>query len=241
MANRATNHINPNDNLLGMDTDDLDGVRAAAQVISNPDAIVDGLTIRAWSEEWLKALINSKAGKENGFNDPHGEVAEKINNSHSPMYFITGAPSGAVRTFEVHAGQDVMIPVVGVTDSEGPGINPTIPNFVPPHTFAEEVQTVLNSFAFSGIALSVDGKPVTNLQETETGIFSAGIVRAGTEAVDFFGAVPGAALATTGQEGYFAVLDGLSKGTHVVKSAATTTQFGHSSTVTHTDIIKVDG
>jgi hypothetical protein len=38
---------------------------------------------------------------------------------------------GAVRTFEVHAGQDVMIPIVGVTDSEGPGINPTIPNFAP--------------------------------------------------------------------------------------------------------------
>ena len=55
-----------------------------------------------------------------------------------------------------------MIPIVGETDSEGPGINPTIPNFVPPHTFAEEVQTVLNSFAFSDIALSVDGKPVTN-------------------------------------------------------------------------------
>jgi hypothetical protein len=238
MINRTTNHLNPNDNLPGMD--DPDGVRAAAQVISNPDSIVDGLTIRAWSEEWLKALINSEAGKENGFNDPHGEVAEEINHSHSPMYFITGAPSGAVRTFEVHSGQDVMIPIVGVTDSEGPGINPTIPNFVPPHTFAEEVQTVLNSITFSGVTLSLDGKPVTNLQETKTGIFSAGIARAGTEAVDFFGAAPGAALATTGQEGYFAVLESLSEGTHVVKSTATSTQFGHITTVSHTDIIKVD-
>jgi hypothetical protein len=229
--------MNQNDNLPGMD--DQDGV-AAAQVISNPDAIVDGLTIRAWSEEWLKALINSEAGKENGFNDPHGEVAEEINHSHSPMYFITGAPSGAVRTFDVHSGQDVMIPIIGVTDSEGPGINPTIPNFVPPHTFAQEVQTVLDSITFAGVKLSVDGKPVTNLQETKTGIFSAGVARAGTEAVDFFGAVPGAALSTTGQEGYFAVLDGLSEGRHVVTSTATISQFGHSSTVSHTDIIKVD-
>jgi hypothetical protein len=215
---------------------DDDGTR----ILTNPNAEVDGKTITEWSEQLLKKLINTPAGDVNGTNDPNGTVAAAINNRHSDMYFITAAPSGSVRTFNVHHDQDVFLAIVVRTDAEGPGIAPSIPDFVPPHTFAEEVQAVLDSVTFSGVSLSVDGKPVTNLQETKTGIFSAGVARAGTAALDFFTAVPGASLATTGQEGYFAVLDDLSKGTHVVKSAATSSQFGRSVTTTHTDIIKVD-
>ena len=137
-----------------------------ARILTNPNAEVDGKTITEWSEQLLKKLINTPAGDVNGTNDPNGTVAAAINNRHSDMYFITAAPSGSVRTFNVHHDQDVFLAIVVRTDAEGPGIAPTIPDFVPPHTFAEEVQAVLDSVTFSGVSLSVDGKPVTNLQET---------------------------------------------------------------------------
>jgi hypothetical protein len=224
---------------LANDPDNQEDRLEAPKVFTNPNAEVDGLTILQWSEVWLKTMINSPAGAVNSFNDPQGTVAAAINNPHSPMYFITGAPSGT-RTFDVQHGQDVFVPIVGVTDSEGPTINPTIPGFVPAQgTFADEVNTVLNSFQFSNLMISVDGKPVANPQETKTGIFSAGVALPGSEAVDFFGAVPGTTLSTTGQIGYFAVLDDLSRGTHKITSTVTTTQFGHSFTQSHTDIIRV--
>jgi hypothetical protein len=99
------------------------------EVVTDPDTLVDGLTIRQWSEDWLKTLLNSPPGTINGFVDSDGQIAEEINRSHSPMYFITGAPAGAVRTFEVHLGQNVMVPIVGETDSEGPQILSSLHQF----------------------------------------------------------------------------------------------------------------
>jgi hypothetical protein len=228
--------------------DDGDQFQGPTQVVTDPDTIVDGLTIRQWSEDWLDALINTRAGNINGINDPNGKIAEEINGSHSPMYFITGAPTGAVRTFEVHLGQNVLLPIANETDSEGPQISSSLPQFSfggpGEPTFADEVQQVLNSVQFSNVTLALDGMPITGLQETQTGIFSAGIARPGSEAPDLFGAAPGALLSTTGQEGYYAVFEGLSKGTHVITSSATFTvnpPLGTSSQfMQHTDIIKVD-
>jgi hypothetical protein len=87
--------------------------------------------------------------------------------------------------------------------------------------------------------MTVDGKAVPNLQEANTGIFSAGIVQPGSEAADFFGAAPGVALNTTGQEGFFAVLKELGAGKHMIVTNFTETQFGHSLSGQHTDIINV--
>jgi hypothetical protein len=228
--------------LPGDDPDDQQDRLEAPNVITAPNAEVDGLTILQWSEVWLKTMIDAPAGAVNSFNDPQGTVAAAINNPNSPMYFITGVHPGdsAARTFNVQHGQDVFVPIVGITDSEGPQIAPSIPGFVPAQgSFADEVQTVLNSFQFSNLAITVDGKPVANPQETKTGLFSAGVVQAGSEAVDFFGAAPGATLSTTGQIGYFAVLDDLSRGTHTITWTVTTTQFGNALAQSHTDIIKV--
>jgi hypothetical protein len=246
---KLLDHMTSAGGVPGPGMDDADQFQGPPQVVTDPDAIVDGLTIRQWSENWLEALINTRAGKVNGFNDPHGKIAEDINGSHSPMYFITGAPTGAVRTFEVHPGQAVMVPIIGDTDSEEPQIGSSLPQFKfggpGEPTFADEVQQVLNSIQFSNVTLAIDGKPVAGLRETDTGIFSAGVARPGSEAPDFFGAAPGALLSNTGQKGYFAVFEGLSKGTHVITSAGTITfnppfapQTSSQSTQ-HTDIIKV--
>jgi hypothetical protein len=193
-------------------------------------------------------MVSGPDGTPNGgpvdsLNDPNGTVAAAINNPHSPMYFITGAPSGD-RTFNVHHGQDVFVPIGGVTDAEGPHISSSLDptKFGGPGqpTFADEVRQVLDAVKFANVKLTVDGKPITNLVETKTGIFSAGVVQPGSEAADFFGADPGASLATTGQVGYFAVLDDLSRGTHTIKSTITITDiFHHTSTQTHTDHIIV--
>jgi hypothetical protein len=125
----------------------------------------------------------------------------------------------------------VLLPVVSFTDAEGLGIGSTLgPGFGGPGqpSFADEVKQDLADVKFSNVMVTVDGKAVGNLHETNTGIFSAGVAQPGTEAVDFFGATPGASLATTGQVGYFAVFKDLGEGTHTIISTSTTTFLGHS-------------
>jgi hypothetical protein len=233
------------DNLTN-DRDNQEDRLEAPKVITDPNAEVHGLTIAQWSEVWIRTMVNAPEGAVDSLNDPNGTVAAAINNPHSPMYFITGAPSGN-RTFDVHHGQDVFVPIGGVTDAEGPNIPPSLdakhggPFGGPGEpSFADEVQKVLNAVKFANVTLTVDSKPITNLAETKTGIFSAGVAQPGSEATDFFGAAPGASLATTGQVGYFAVLDDLSRGTHMISSTVTITDiFGHTVTQSHTDNIRV--
>jgi hypothetical protein len=89
----------------------------------------------------------------------------------------------------------VLVPVVSFTDGEGLGIGSTVgPGFGGPGQprFANEVKQVLADVKFSNVMVTVDGKAVGNLHETNTGIFSAGVAQPSTEAVDFFGTKPGA-------------------------------------------------
>jgi hypothetical protein len=222
---------------------DVDEVRPAA--VTDPNAVVDGMTILQWSEVWLRTMVDAPGGPINSFNDPNGTVAAAINDPHSPMYFITGAPSGE-RTFFVHRGQDVFVPVGGQTDGEGPQIGATLDpavfgSFGGPGepSFADEVLKVLSLVTVSNVKVTLDGKPVNDLKETNTGIFFAGVAQPGSEALDFFGTVPGASLAATGQVGYFAVLENLGSGKHTFTSTSTVSFLGHTSTQTHTDIIRV--
>jgi hypothetical protein len=229
-------------NATGPGLDDLNLVEDQVQVITNPNAEVDGQTIIQWSEELFRTLIDTPVGPPNGLNDPQGAVAAAINNPDSKMYFITGVPPSytAARTFVVHHGQDVLQSVVAFTDAEGPGGLSSADIGGPGQTsFADEVQKVLADVTFSNVMVTVDGKAVGNLHETNTGIFSAGVVQPGTEAAKFFGVDPGTSLATTGQVGYFAVYKELGEGTHTITSTSTTTFHGQSVTVTNTDIIKV--
>jgi hypothetical protein len=242
MSNHATklpgSAIDPFDN-------DPDNPFAAPVVISDPNAVVDGKTILQWSEVWLKTLLDAPAGQINSFNDPRGKVAAEINDRHNSMYFITGAPSGE-RTFHVHLGQDVFVPIGGQTDGEGPQIGSTLDpavfgSFGGPGepSFADEVLQVLKLVTITGVSMTVDGKSINDLAESNTGIFSAGVAKPGTEAVDFFGAAPGASLDATGQVGYFAVVAGLGTGRHTITSTSSISFLGHTVTQTHTDILNV--
>jgi hypothetical protein len=247
MASHATtsklpNHSTLDDNLPAIGSNFAGDDEDEVQVITNPNAEVDDLTIRQWSEVLFRTLINTPVGPPNGLNDPKGTVAAAINNPHSDMFFITGVPPSdtAARTFVVHHGQDVLQAVVVITDAEGPGGLSGADIGGPGQTsFADEVKQVLADVKFSDVMVTVDGKAVGNLHQTNTGIFSAGVVQPGTEAVKFFSVDPGTSLATTGQVGYFAVYKDLSEGTHKIISTSTTTFNGQSVTATHTDIIKV--
>jgi hypothetical protein len=175
---KTVHDVNLDGQMVGQDQAEVD--EDPPQVVTDPDEKVDGRTIAQWSEDLLKTLINTPDAPINGLNDPQGTVAAAINNPHREMYFITAAPPGSVRSFDVHQGQDVLAPIVVNTDSEGPTIEPSIPGFVPAQgTFADEVETVLASIKYSDVTLTIDGKQVPNQQETMTGIFSAGIAREG--------------------------------------------------------------
>ena len=98
-----------------------------------------------------------------------------------------------MRTVNVPQGVPILFPINIMEDTEGPNgiypplISPTISNFVPPHTYAEEVQTVVNASSWTNVTMSVDCKPVSNLQELIITEFSAGVVAQGSEGqVNFF-------------------------------------------------------
>ena len=189
-----------------------------ARILTNPNAEVDGRTITEWSEVWLKKLINTPAGTPNGTDDPNGTVAAAINHPHSKMYFITAVNPHVPgnRTFNVHHGQDVYVPIIGIADSEGKDIDPTIgPNFGGPGSrFADEVRMVLDDAKFDQPTVTINGKSVANLKEFNTGIFSAGFAKPGTAAIPFFfvNNPQGTQLKTTGEEGYAMVLKNLPVG-----------------------------
>jgi hypothetical protein len=230
-----------------MNPDEPDDNAAAAQVISEPDEMVDGMTIRQWAETYVKAAFAAPDGPNNPLHDPLGTAAVAFNSGGGPMYFITEAPAGAVRSFDVPLGTDVLLPFAFVEDSEGPGISASIPGFK--GSFADEVRQVMATSHFGDISLTVDGKRVSELEETKSGIFSAGVVQAGSLAQDPHVFVTpagdplatGTSLGTSGLEGYFVVLKGLSAGPHTIVSTSsfTSTFFGNSPVGTHTDTINV--
>jgi hypothetical protein len=116
-------------------------------------------------------------------------------------------------------------------DTEGPNgkypplIPPTISDFVPPHTYAEEVKTVVSASSWTNVTMSVDCNPVANLQESIITEFSAGVVAQGSEGQVFFTGPPGlpvgAELFPTGTAGYWVIIEGLTPGRHTVSVSAT--------------------
>ena len=176
------------------------------------------------------------------FYDPTGDVAAAPNDGFNRMYFITqqaGGPPSVVRTFDVPFGEPILAGIVGVADSEGSGINPTIPGFT--GSDADQVKTVLASYTFTNGTYQLDdGKPVTNLPVIESGIFNAGYAPKGSAGTEFFGAENRAMLQTTGGEkGYWVILDHLSPGQHDFKASGTISFPGGSATASVHDIINV--
>src|ERR1700722_6767128 len=211
--------------------------------IADPDAYVDGQTITQWTEQWFRWADPSAGGAIDAFNDPNGTVAAALNHGFGPMYFITQQASfdaSAVRTFDVRFGESVLVPIAGITDSEGPGIAPTIPGFVPAQgTLADEVKTVLASASFTNGSYQLDGGgTVTNMPVNSSGIFNAGFAPAGSAGADFFGAPQGALLKTTGDKGFWVVLTDLSPGQHDFTASFSVN--GHAGLPVH-DIINVKG
>jgi hypothetical protein len=222
---------------------DNNSVPSLGQVIGDPDTVVNGRTITQWAKDWIRSAFLAP-NTENAFNDPSGSVASAFNADAGRMYFITGAPPSDVRTFDVRPGQSVLVPMNTIEDSEGPGISPTIPGFVPSMgTYADEVRTVLSTSQFTNGTVELDGRTTTDLRVLNTGIFSAGVVTAGSEAQQFFGSDPGTSLRISGDVGYWIVLKGLTPGKHTLTTSSdfSSPYFTGGSTIheTRTDIINV--
>jgi hypothetical protein len=219
--------------------------RDSAVVVDDPTTRVDGRTIAQWIEEFYRLAVPSAGGTPNAFYDPSGSVAAQLNNSCGPMYFITlqaGPDPSPVRTFNIHYGEAVLVPIVGVADSEGPGINPTRSDFN--GTPAELVEAVLADAHFTNGSYQLDGgKTVTDLPVIDTGVFNAGYAPPGSAGANFFAAPNGAELKATGSKGYSVILDHLSRGQHVFTGSGTLTSpdytGGMTVTQTVTDIINV--
>jgi hypothetical protein len=194
-------------------------------VIDDPSAYVDGLTLTQWTEQWFRWAVPTPGGPIDAspnvpidaFNDPTGSVAKALNQGFSPMYFITDQAMASNRTFDVPFGKSVLVPIGGVADSEGPNLAPgDAPAGPPTGTYADEVKAVLATATFNYGTARLDGGPTVTLPVINSGIFDAGVAWPGSAGADFFGEkypVP-TLLQTTGDEGYWVMLQGLSPGQH---------------------------
>jgi hypothetical protein len=215
-------------------------------VIDDPSAYVDGLTLTQWTEQWYRWADPSPGGNIDAFNDPNGTVAQALNLGYSPMYFITqqgGGDASAIRSFSVPLGESVLVPIVGVADSEGPAISPTDPAAGPPQgTYANEVKAVLAAYTFAGGSYRLDGgKTVNNVPVVNSGIFDAGFAPPGSAGADNFEVTGsnGTELRTTGEAGYWVILTGLSLGQHTLTANGTINFPGGSATINIHDNINV--
>jgi hypothetical protein len=242
-------------------------------IVTDPDAVVLGRTLTEWTAlylQWANATpaspLPAGCGPEttvgpcySAFYDPTGEYAEAYN--PGPLFLWTGTPASSsttcgtapVRTVNVPVGVPILFPVGAADDTEGPNgtspplIPPSIPGFVPPHTYAEEVQTVIDASSWTDVKLSVDCKPVANLQKAVITEFSAGVVAQGSEGQVTFGpTLPvGIELFPTGIAGYWVIIEGLKPGKHAISGSFSFTNeyFGCTSetpcTSAHTESICV--
>jgi hypothetical protein len=232
-------------------------------IVTDPDAVVLGRTLTEWTGLWLRwafatpasALPNGCTPGNSGncysaFKDPTGAYAEAFN--PGPIFLWTATPM-PTRTVNVPAGVPILFPINSMEDTEGPHgiypplIPPSIPNFVPPNTYAEEVESVVKASSWTNVNMSVDGNPVANLRESVITKFSAGVVAQGSEGQVFFGPpLPvGAELFPTGTAGYWVIIEGLGQGTHTISTSATfiNKYFGCPGTppcsVTHTETLVI--
>jgi hypothetical protein len=152
------------------------------------------------------------------------------NYNPGPIFLVTGIGKATTRTLTVKQGMPILFPIDALEDTEGPnGISPplipaSIPSYgIPPGTYAGEVRKVLEDS--TNVVLKVDGKMVENLQESIITDFSAGVVAAGSEGQVFFTGRPGLPvgleLFSSGTEGYWVIIEGLSLGTHTISAQAT--------------------
>jgi hypothetical protein len=224
--------------------------RAASRppiIVTDPDAVVLGRTLTDWTALWLRWAFATPASAlpegclpgqcYSAFNDPTGAYAEAFNPGPIFLWTATPTPSATtcgtipVRTVNVPEGVPILFPINSMEDTEGPNgkypplIPPTISDFVPPHTYAEEVKTVVSASSWTNVTMSVDCNPVANLQESIITEFSAGVVAQGSEGQVFFTGPPGlpvgAELFPTGTAGYWVIVEGLTPGRHTVSVSAT--------------------
>jgi hypothetical protein len=218
-------------------------------IVTDPDAVVLGRTLTEWTAlylQWANATPvpplpegcgpTAKVGPcDNAFHDPTGEYAEAYN--PGPIFLWTAAadptPSSTacgaapVRTVNVPVGVPILFPIGAASDTEGPDgtspalIPPSISDFVPPHTYAEEVQKVIETSNWTDVKMSVDCNSVANLQKAVITKFSAGVVAQGSEGQVTFGpSLPvGIELFPTGIAGYWAIIEGLKPGKHAISAS----------------------
>jgi hypothetical protein len=203
---------------------------STGRITDDPNAVVDGQTIVQWAENWVKWAFPQPfdPNAPNALNDPTGSIAAEFNSPSSQMYFITGDLSENTRTFNIQAGQDVLVPVNAAEDSEGPGIAPSLPRF--PGTPAQAVWIHLHQLYphFTGQSATLDGTTVKPLPILNSGIFDAGVVQAGSLGQAVVGGATGASLQYSGVAGNWVVLSNLSVGQHIFTDSSG-----------HTDILAV--
>lgn len=206
--------------------------------IAPTDSIVDGKTITDWTAEWWKWIIRGPADPFNPSDDRTGLLSYIHNNG--PVFFLagdnpfSGAGNNADRTIVVSHDKEILVPVRNYIDIEGPGITPAAQGTNYKQIVDKTLADIVEDPNKITLNLTIDGKSIDSdvlkSHWESTGYFSMGMVKPGT-LLTSFDVSPGANVAVAKSEGYWVMLEGLSRGVHTIS-------FGASSIDSSTPIVQ---
>lgn len=185
-------------------------VTTANSLVYQSNGLIAGETISQWTQDWWTWALQTPYTS-SPMLDTTGAFAG-VDNDRA-VYFIAGSFSGDVtRSFNVPAGTPLLVPVLNdiALQFSGKGPDPATGGKGAANIGIKDWQT-----SVSGLFLTIDGKPVTNLASdlVLTNFFSPGVVKPGSVA-DAFGL--SGDLGPAKSDGYWAMLKPLSAGTHTL-------------------------
>lgn len=205
---------------------------AADYEVLAPGAVYQSKTIAEWSADWWTWAWNSPAASD-PLSDTTGALANQGNNGS--VFFLAGSNSNGLiqRSFDVPGGRALLVPMINywencvgdVAVSCGPGYVQD-----PGAVMLANTATYRNATTDSFVV--IDGVPVANaLSHWEvSSVFFGGVAQPGTALAALYA---GAGIDITGLDispslvsGYYAMVTGLSTGSHTISYGGATNAFG---------------
>ena len=205
---------------------------AANYEVLAPGALHEGKTIAEWTAAWWTWAWNSPAGAD-PLSDSSGALANQ--NNGGPVFFMAGSNSNGavVRAFDVPGGRALLVPMINYWENcVGDIAISCAPNYVPDPGAVLLANSETYRSAVTHSFVTIDSTPVPDpLTHWEvSSVFSGGVAQPGTILVALYA---GAGIDITGLDispslvsGYYAMVTGLSPGTHTITYGGATNAFG---------------
>jgi hypothetical protein len=214
---------------------DDDEAEAKGPPIMSPQSFAYDQTYAEWAAAWWKWAISIPAST-SPLRDQTGEFAAVGQSESGPVWFLAGTQGGsAERTVTVPADRALFFPIVNTNWINLPplGDNPWSPeqDLFARGYIGDSIDTATD------LLLEIDGKPIQDLEDYRIKTSPVMVFMVEVPADDIFGYVDmGLSPGTQGpcvDDGYYVMLEPLSRGSHTIHFRATVAQSNFQLEVTY--------